>query len=154
MTPDTQLSPHFALSEFTNSQTASRHGIRNEPMSNQIANLQRVALMLEDVRVALQNAPILISSGFRSPMLNSMVGGASDSAHLDGRAADFTAPAFGCPRLICQRIIDVGINFDQLIMEGTWVHLGLAVPDGNPRREVLTARFNPGAPTTYGRGLL
>jgi zinc D-Ala-D-Ala carboxypeptidase len=152
---DQQLSPHFCLSEFTFSQAAVRLGLRNEPLSNHIANLGRLALVLEEARHALGDVPLLISSGFRSAAVNKAVGGAVSppSAHLDGRAADFTAPAFGTPRQICQRLVDYGLTFDQLIFEGTWVHLGIAPFNDEPRGQVLSAWFHPGEPTTYSKGL-
>jgi hypothetical protein len=154
MTLDQALSPHFHLSEFTASQTATRQGMRNEPGMGPLANLQRLALVLEDVRAALGGNSIVITSGYRSTALNAQVGGAKDSAHAQGCAADFICPRFGSPRLICQRIIDVGLCFDQLIDERTWVHLGIAMPNADPRRQVLTAFFQPGAPTRYAMGLL
>jgi hypothetical protein len=153
MQADQQLSPHFHLSEFTQSQTAVRLGLRNEPLSLQIANLRRVALVLEQVRRALGDVPILVSSGFRTPELNRLVRGAKTSAHQDGRAADFTAPAFGSPREICQCLIDQDVVCDQLIWEGTWVHLGIASLNAAPRREVLTARFQPDCRVLYTPGL-
>ena len=154
MQVDQQLSPHFSLSEFTHSQTATRLGLRNEPLSAELANLRRLADVLEDVRRALGGVPIIISSGYRSPAVNNAVGGARNSAHLTGRAADFTAPRFGPPKRICQRIIDAGIVFDQLIDERGWVHLGIAPQGVEPRREVLTAFFAAGVPTRYAKGLV
>ena len=157
MQPDTALSAHFHLSEFTHSQTATRLGLRNEPLAPQVANLKRLVQVLEAARIALGHNELLISSGFRSPALNIAVGGAHTppSAHLDGRAADFIAPAFGNPRAVCQRLIDAGLAFDQLVCEGTWVHLAIATLNAEPRREVLTAFFSVGrARPSYARGLV
>ncbi|WP_422099110.1 D-Ala-D-Ala carboxypeptidase family metallohydrolase [Variovorax sp.] len=147
------LSTHFSLAELTASQTAARNGLKNEPGPDALANLRRLAVVLEDVRTALLQAPMLVSSGFRSANVNALVGGAADSAHKDGRAADFTAPRFGSPRDVCQRIVDAGITFDQLIYEGTWVHIGIARVGEQPRRQVLTAIFANKQPTRYVGGL-
>jgi len=139
-----KLSPHFTLSEFTRSQWALRSGIKNDPDEKVLANLKRLAGTLELVRYAL-GVPVHVSSGYRSDLVNRAVGGASSSKHLIGLAADFTAPTFGAPYEIGQRILDVPhIQFDQLIHEfGGWVHIGLA-PEGVPvRREVLSI-FRPG----------
>ena len=114
----------------------------------------RLADQLERVRAALGDRPILISSGDRSPKVNALVGGASSSAHVKGLAVDFTCPGFGPPRALCQRLIDAGIAFDQLIHEGTWVHLGLADAGSRPRRQVLTAVFTRNQPTRYLSGLV
>jgi zinc D-Ala-D-Ala carboxypeptidase len=156
---DQQLSPHFWLSEFTHSQAATRQGISNAPNVFQVANLERTAALLELVRDALGGVPIIISSGFRSQAVNRAVGGATNppSAHLDGCAADFTAPGFGSPRAICQRLVAlpaVMAGVDQLIYEGTWVHIGIAPKSSAPRGEVLTAIFAPGQRTRYAKGLV
>lgn len=151
--PSYYLTEHFSLAELTASQTATRHGLQNVAAGEALSNLRRLASTLEEVRTALGGAPMLISSGFRSFTVNNLVGGSLTSAHKDGRAADFTAPRFGPPKMICQRIIEAGISFDQLIYEGTWVHLGIAKMGSNPKRQVLTAVFRPGQATQYLEGL-
>ena len=156
MQQNRRLAPHFWLSEFTFSQDATRQGLRNDPPAAAIANLERLALVLEDVRAVLGNVPILISSGYRSPQVNRIVGGSEKppSAHLTGRAVDFAAPSFGTSRQVCQRIIDAGIVFDQLIDERNWTHLGIALTNAKPRQDVRTAFFQPGAKTEYLPGLV
>ncbi|HET8641148.1 MAG TPA: M15 family metallopeptidase [Pseudonocardiaceae bacterium] len=51
-------------------------------------NTRRVMWQLEALRHKLGDRPIAIGSGFRSYACNSSVGGASDSRHLYGTAAD------------------------------------------------------------------
>jgi hypothetical protein len=148
---DALLSPHFHLSELLASQTATRRGIANIPGVQALANLRRVCAVLELVREALGNRPISINSGYRSGELNRAVGGAAFSAHVQGLAVDFICPQFGMPLQICHRIVADHISFDQLIQEGTWVHLGLSELGTPPRGEVLTAKFGA-AGTTYVRG--
>jgi zinc D-Ala-D-Ala carboxypeptidase len=137
----TQLTEHFALSEFTDSQTAARKGVANVPPANsrERKNLIRTAEVMEKVRTLLGDKPILISSGYRSPQVNAAVGGSKSSAHMSGLAVDFSCPGFGAPRAICKALEphmrELGI--DQLIHEyDTWVHLGLR--DGDPRHQALT----------------
>lgn len=146
------LTLHFTLAEMTQSQTATRRGIDNTATPDIVANLTRTAQTLEQVRVLLGSRAITISSGYRSPDLNRAVGGARNSAHLYGLAADFTCPAYGAPLDICKAIAASNISFDQLIQEGTWVHIGLATDNQKPRRQVLTAKFGPGG-ATYQEGL-
>ncbi len=133
-----QLSKHFALAEFVESQTAARKGIDNTPPSHIIDNLRMLATGLENVRILLGNRPIRISSGYRCPALNTAVGGARSSHHMQGFAADFTCPAYGRPMAICEAIAASSIRFDQLILEfDAWVHLSVAP---STRRQVLTVR--------------
>lgn len=142
------LSPHFTLAELTDSQTATRRSIDNRPGPDALANLRRVADLLEQIR-ALAGGPITVSSGYRCPALNAAVGGAANSAHQVGLAADITAPVL-TPRALALLIRESGIEFDQLIYEGTWVHVGLSA--GAPRRQVLTASFSGGR-ASYAAGI-
>ena len=135
----TQLTTHFTLEEFTDSQTAARRGLSNTPPAHELENLERTAKVMEKVRTLLGDKPILISSGYRSPQVNAAVGGSKSSAHMSGLACDFSCPGFGTPRMICHRLNlhmkELGV--DQLIHEyDTWVHLGLSA--GAPRHQALT----------------
>ena len=123
-----RLSPNFLLSEFTNSATAIIHGVDNTPTPEHLENLYMLASKLEDIRRLLGHKPIKISSSYRNPELNRLVGGVSNSDHALGLAADFTCPGFGTPYEICIHISDKIEPFDQLIFEQgntDWVHLGL-----------------------------
>lgn len=80
---------HFTLSEFTRSETAQKNGIENNPNESQIQNIECLcALILDPLRDAIGH-PIFITSGFRVPWLNHLVGGSNNSAHKEGLAADF-----------------------------------------------------------------
>lgn len=140
-----KLTPHFRLSEFTRSNTATNLGIDNTPSVEHLANLERLAKTLENVRTVLGNNPVLISSGYRSPELNRAVGGSATSDHSNGLAVDFTCPGFGPVSEVCQAIVDSGIPFDQLIYEqgagSNWVHLGLGA---RMRQQVLSWSPNRG----------
>jgi len=129
-----QLSPHFTLAELTVSQSAARLGIDNNPPANVIKNLQRTALGLEGVRMLL-GAPVLVSSGYRSPALNKAVGGSKNSQHMTGQAVDFICPGFGSPAQIVKTLVNSGMAYDQVIIEfDRWVHLSFA---DKPRRQAL-----------------
>ena len=90
MTNDIFLSPHFKLSEFVVSETASRHGIDNTPPEEAVENLRRLCQgTLEPLREALQ-LPVVITSGFRTKALNDRLAHSSErSQHMQGCAADF-----------------------------------------------------------------
>lgn len=145
------LTPHFTLDEFTVSQTAVRLGIDNTPSPVVIDHLRQLAAVLERVRAYL-GAPLLVSSGYRSYLLNHAIGGSATSAHLDGRAADFTAPAYGSVLAVAHALAAMPFDQDQLIFEERWVHLGIAAATAPPRRELLTAHFSAGS-VRYTKGL-
>ena len=80
---------HFTLSEFTRSDTAERYRIENTPNESQVRNIECLcALILDPLRDCISH-PIYITSGFRVPRLNRLIGGSATSAHMDGLAADF-----------------------------------------------------------------
>ena len=143
------LSLHFSLAELVASQVATRKGIDNTPAPAIVANLTRLAALLEQVR-ALVGAPIAISSGYRSPALNRAVGGAANSAHVLGLAADIGTAKLA-PKALALLIRQSDIAFDPLIYEGTWVHIALSA--GTPRRQVLTAKFAGGG-VSYVAGIV
>ena len=143
------LSEHFSLDEFTASQTATRKGIKNTPSAAVVENLRMLATLLEQIRTLLGSHSIHISSGFRSLALNRHIGSNDTSAHVRGYAADFTCPAFGKPIEVAKKIAESNLKFDQLIYEGTWIHLSC---DPQNRRQLLTARFKDGH-TYYTTGI-
>ncbi|TSJ92129.1 peptidase M15 [Gilliamella apicola] len=145
-----KLTEHFTLKEFTRSNIASRLRIDNRVPDELMANIQLTANKLELVRKVL-GFPIMITSGYRCPLLNARVGGVSTSAHTKGLAVDFHC-AYGTPKEICQRLIDTGVQFDKLIQEhNQWVHIGFS-PNYN-RQIVLTAIKNSGK-TVYVNGIV
>ena len=140
------LSKHFTLTELTRITSPQRLGLDNSPTVRELANLMRLAAVLEDVRQVLGHRPILITSGFRSEAVNKAVGGSPSSAHRLGLAADFTCPNFGSPLTVCKAVASSGIEFDQLIDDkDSWVHLGPS--RSAPRTQLLTfdgTRYLPG----------
>jgi len=135
------ITPHFTLSEMTVSQTAARAGLDNTPSPEVISNLRLLCQALEHVR-ALFASPVIISSGYRSPTVNARVGGARNSQHISGLAADFTVIGIA-NREVIRRVSESVVAFDQLILEfDNWVHLSVSATA--PRREVLTIRKGTG----------
>jgi hypothetical protein len=144
--PTIHLSPHFTLDELIASDTADAKGIDNSPDWDEVERLHQLAQhTLEKIRTLCGNHPVIVSSGFRCEQLNQAIGGASNSAHLYGCAADFTIPEFGSVDDICHALMDhlVDLEIDQLIDEAgggaRWVHVGRAIPPStDPRYECLT----------------
>lgn len=134
-----QLTEHFSLEELIASHTAVRLGIDNTPPASLMPNLHVLAAGLERVRTALHGRPIHVNSGYRSLALNTKIGGAKHSRHIDGLAADLICPAFGSPLAVCRAIAAAGLKPDQVIHEfGQWCHVSFVAPGGAPRGELLT----------------
>lgn len=140
----TKLTEHFSLEELVASETAERNGWDNTPNEAEIANLERLALMLEQVRTTI-NKPILINSAFRSKKVNDGVGSKDTSQHRVGCAADIRIPGMN-PDEVCRAIIASDIQFDQIIREfynpdskaGGWTHISVPnTKEMTPRRQAL-----------------
>lgn len=129
---------YFKLSEFINSATANSLGIDNIPSFEVVDNLNRLADYLDGIRAKL-GKPILISSGYRCPMLNKAVGGVVNSQHLKGLAADLVCSDM--EKLLS--IIRETKGFDQVITEHNkgsksyWIHVSVAPVFGKPRNQVI-----------------
>lgn len=134
----TQLTAHFALEELACTQ---HREIDNRPPADVVATLRTTAARMEEVRRLLGGRTISVSSGYRCPDLNRAVGGARTSAHLTGQAVDFNCYGYGSPREVCRALATAKIAFDQLIEEGSWVHLSF---DPRMRRQILTKRDGGG----------
>ena len=130
------LSPNFSLTEFTDSQTAARMGIDNDPPVELVPVLKATARCMEDVRDLLGGKPVLVSSAYRSPELNAAIGGSKNSQHMSGEAVDFTCPKFGTPEQIVKAIKNSPLLFDQCILEFyRWVHISFS--DRNRRQTLI-----------------
>jgi len=129
----TQLTPHFSLEELTRTDT----GMENDPGRAMAGNLLRLAETLEEVRELL-GVPLRINSGYRSEAVNKRVGGVRTSAHLFCRAADFVPVGMPISEAF-DMIRESGITFDQLIIEPTWIHIGIACAREKSRRQTLIA---------------
>ena len=143
------LTDNFSLEEFLASQAAARHGIDMTPPQLVIDNLKQLCVtVLQPLRNEVGES-IRISSGYRPPDLNDIIGGSKTSAHRFGRAADFTVDGL-TPYETVALIVNMELVYDQVIHEfGQWTHVGIAEI---PRHEVLTATRTNGE-TRYLRGL-
>jgi zinc D-Ala-D-Ala carboxypeptidase len=134
------ISEHFTLEELSFSEAAARLGLDNTPGPTVIINLRLVAAAMEKIRTLLGDRPIAVHSGYRSAEVNRAVAGVVTSAHCAGLACDFVCPAFGTPSEVALAILKSDIEYDQLILEYGWVHIGLAREGLLSRREALTKR--------------
>jgi len=129
------MTPHFSLAELT---TTDHREFKNEPNPSEIANLQRLAELLEKVKVAIGNKPVMVNSAFRSKQVNDAVGSKDTSQHRLGCAADIRVPGVS-PDNVVKAVIAAKLPFDQLIREfDRWTHISVPNdPKGKPRGQVL-----------------
>ncbi len=115
-----KLTNHFSLSEFNcrdGSETPQRV-IINGTVYYPLENLKEVAENLEVLREYL-GTPITVNSGFRTVTYNKKVGGAPNSQHLRGRAADIRTAKYTPAQ--------VHAAIEKLISEGKMKQGGLGI---------------------------
>lgn len=149
-----QLSKNFTLDEFVITAT----GIENIPGEKEIAALRQLCeKVLQPLRDAV-GKPVIISSGYRSPLVNKAIGGSATSQHVKGEAADISIPGMNNQEII-DLIRVLKLPYDQVIDEqlwkrsgtgwrlSTWVHVSHN-PKGSQRLQWMTARNTQAATKT------
>ena len=135
------LSPNFNLKEMTQSQTALRNNINNEPNTEQIENLKQLCKNILQPLRDYYELPVKITSGFRSEKLAALIGSKSTSQHCKGEAADFEIPGVDNKEVASH--IKNNFDYDQLILEyydkndinSGWIHCSFKT---SGRKESLT----------------
>lgn len=124
------LSKYFTIAEFERSNTAIAHKISNHLDSGALHNASLLAKLFLDPLREYINKGIILTSGYRGPTLNRLVGGSSSSAHCIGCAADIYVSGMPITKLYEQiyKAVKEGIipEPDQVIWEkNSWVHFGI-----------------------------
>lgn len=140
--PEMKISEHITYREATESFTAERLDVKNEPTDEQLEVMKVTAKKVFEPVRRFWKVPIWITSFFRTAEVNAGIPGSKGSQHMDGEAIDMDAQVYGhiSNRQIFEYIRDNCI-FDQLIWEeGTdeepaWVHVSYRA--GNNGMEVL-----------------
>lgn len=120
-----RLTANFTLEELTKSEVALRNGWDNTPPSSVIANLRRLAELLQQVKTQLGGRPIMVNSAYRCKRVNDAVGSKDTSQHLLGCAADIRVPGM-TPGEVVESCIFAQLPFDQIILEyDSWTHISV-----------------------------
>ena len=154
-----RLTPHFTLGELCKTKHVTEDG--NIPSHVAIENLKRICEnWLEDLRYSYNTLyclqpgedyetsknvePIIINSGYRSPAVNLLAGGAKTSNHLSGCAVDIRC--VGKEQMIRYASILLDIadgtkqDYDELLLEQhgniCWLHFAVRPPSQGNRRKI------------------
>lgn len=137
----------FTFRELITSYTAGSLGIDNVPDFEQIRNLDNlVKYVLNPCRQYIGTS-IYVNSGYRSKKLNTIIGGALNSQHMDGKAADITTRYNKSDNELFEFIIDK-IDFDQCIRYKTFIHVSY---NGKYNRNQVIDKVNKESYSTKGR---
>lgn len=126
------MTPHFSLAELTVTSVRAD----NTPSKAAIDNLKVLAETILEPARKIIGKPMVITSGYRSPAVNKAVGGAENSQHMIGQAADFIVPGMSA-REVCLLLKGSDLLYHQLIFEnfnGGWTHISWSEA---PRRQAF-----------------
>ena len=151
-----KLSQHFTLGELCKTKHDTEDG--NIPSRVAIENLKRICEnWLEDLRYSYNTLyclepgedyetsknvePIIINSGYRSPAVNLLAGGAKTSNHLSGCAVDIRCAGKEQMIRYASILLDIADgtkqDYDELLLEQhgnvCWLHFAVK-PKDNRRR--------------------
>ncbi len=113
---------NFTLRELCSSSTAKKFGWMNVPNVDVCDNLMLLIInVLQPLRTALKK-PVIVSSGYRCYELNKYLKSKDTSQHRRGQAADISVIGMSIDNLF-DFIKKTNIEYDQLIHEGTWIHI-------------------------------
>jgi len=129
---------HFTIIELSRSATAAQQGIDNTPNVEQQANLRcLVENLLDPIRERWGRA-ITVASGFRTPQVNSLVGGSATSDHQTGRAADISAGSPQLNRQLFEMIKTSGLQFDQMYGVSNFASVHVSFRKTGNRNQIIT----------------
>ena len=151
-----KLSEHFTLGEMCKTKHVTEDG--NIPSHVAIENLKRICEnWLEDLRYSYNTLyclqpgedyetsknvePIIINSGYRSPAVNLLAGGAKTSNHLSGCAVDIRCAGKEQMIRYASILLDIADgtkqDYDELLLEQhgniCWLHFAVRRKDNRRR---------------------
>ena len=134
-----KLTKNFTLEERSHYNTAKAKGFENKPNPEQIEELRKLCVNLLQPLRDIYSEPMIISSGYRSPIVNKAVGGVANSQHMKGQASDVTVKD---PRKLLATLLSSGLDFDQAILyqDGRNNFLHLSYNSGKNRKQVLYSK--------------
>ncbi len=162
MNKSMKLSEHITLGELTKTKHVTPDG--NIPSHVVIENLKRLCPWLEELRYSYNTLyclkpgedydesknvePIIINSGYRSPAVNKLAGGAANSNHLSGCAVDIRCAGKEQMIRYASILLDIADGtkqeFDELLLEQhgstCWLHFAVR-PQGNRRKIAFLCNF-------------
>ena len=134
------ISKHISDKEGVYSNTAMRRGIDNDPTDDQLHFMEIIAEEVFEPLREYVGGPIKINSFYRSPELNTAIGGSATSQHCKGQAMDIDDTFGKMTNAEMYHWIKENLDFDQMIWEfgdddnPNWVHVSYVSADKNRNR--------------------
>ncbi len=139
-----KISKHVSYKEGVRSNTATRRGIDNTPTDDHLHFMEIIAHEIFEPLREWVSGPIKINSFYRSPDLNTAIGGSATSQHCKGQAMDIDDTFGHKTNAEMFEWIRENLDFDQMIWEfgddnnPDWVHVSY-VSEAKNRNRCLKA---------------
>jgi zinc D-Ala-D-Ala carboxypeptidase len=143
-----RISKHLSLKEAIKSNTATRLEIKNEPRELDLVRMIEIAEKVFEPLREWVGGPIKVNSFYRSPELNSAIGGSKNSQHCIGCALDIDDTFGHKTNAQMFDYIKNNLDYDQIIWEFgdddncDWVHVSYISEDANRRRLLKATKIN------------
>lgn len=150
-----QLTKNFSMDEFCVSSTADARGISNAPTAEHRVRIAKVTAPGMQIVRDIFGRAVVITSAYRNPAVNKLVGGVPNSDHAEAWAVDFRVAGLSSYQVaarLAEEMKEGGKlhgKVDQLILETSRsiVHISFAP---RLRGQLLTQRRGPGTPFEKG----
>ena len=143
-----RISRHISLKEAIKSNTATRLNIDNTPRELDLIKMTEIAEKIFEPLREWVGGPIKVNSFYRSPELNSAIGGSKNSQHCIGCALDIDDTFGHKTNAQMFDYIKNNLDYDQMIWEFgdddncDWVHVSYISEDVNRRRLLKASKIN------------
>ena len=140
---------YFTIRELIKSTTAIKRHIDNSPSKEIERSLTALVEKVLDPLREAYGKPIIVTSGYRCPKLNAIVGSTPSSQHVKGEAADIKSVA-DTPeenKKLFDLIVKLKLPFDQLINEHNYDCVHVSYGARHRRQKLKAVRKN--GKTTY-----
>ena len=133
-----KLSANFTLGEYLESPTARANKFNEQfnPPANIVANIRMINERIQVVRTQF-GKPLKFTSGYRCPRLNTAVGGAKASEHLDAFGVDISTSGMSQKDVIDLIELFISNGCKRIGLGRTFIHVGFSRQAKHPQNVVF-----------------
>lgn len=136
----------FTWEQLRVSASASRAGVPNLITPQARRNLEHLTVKLLEPLKQRLDGKLTVTSGYRSPSVNKLIGGSSSSQHMSGEAVDLASSRFSSSEAFAKWFLAQGLPFDQIVWyapnQSSHIHISLKRSGNRGRVTYMNAQGN------------